>query len=70
MFAEVDINGDNADPLWTYLKGEAPSVLGIENIKWNFTKFLIGRDSQVAKRYTLTTKPEEIADNIERLLGQ
>jgi len=70
MFAKVDVNGDAAHPLWKYLKGEAPGVLGTEGIKWNFTKFLIGRDGQVAKRYAPTTKPEEIADDIERLLGQ
>jgi glutathione peroxidase len=70
MFAKVDVNGDNAHPLWKYLKGEAPGVLGTEGIKWNFTKFLIGRDGTVAKRYAPTTKPEEIADDIERLLGQ
>ena len=70
MFAKVDVNGDDAHPLWKYLKGEAPGVLGTEGIKWNFTKFLIGRDGQVAKRYAPTTKPEEIADDIERLLGQ
>jgi glutathione peroxidase len=70
MFAKVDVNGDDAHPLWKYLKGEAPGVLGTEAIKWNFTKFLIGRDGTVAKRYAPTTKPEEIADDIERLLGQ
>ena len=70
MFAKVDVNGDAAHPLWKHLKAEAPGVLGTEGIKWNFTKFLIGRDGQVAKRYAPTTKPEEIADDIERLLGQ
>jgi glutathione peroxidase len=70
MFAKVDVNGDNAHPLWKHLKGEAPGVLGTEGIKWNFTKFLIGRDGKVAKRYAPTTKPEEIADDIEKLLGQ
>jgi len=69
MFAKVDVNGDNAHPLWKYLKGEAPGVLGTEGIKWNFTKFLIGRDGKVAKRYAPTTKPEEIADDIEKLLA-
>jgi glutathione peroxidase len=68
MFAKVDVNGDTAHPLWKYLKGEAPGVLGTEGIKWNFTKFLIGRDGKVAKRYAPTTKPEEIADDIEKLL--
>jgi glutathione peroxidase len=70
MFAKVDVNGDAAHPLWKHLKGEAPGVLGTEGIKWNFTKFLIGRDGKVAHRYAPTTKPEEIADDIEKLLGQ
>jgi glutathione peroxidase len=70
MFAKVDVNGDDAHPLWKHLKGEAPGVMGTEGIKWNFTKFLIGRDGKVAKRYAPTTKPEEIADDIEKLLGQ
>jgi glutathione peroxidase len=69
MFAKVDVNGDDAHPLWKHLKGEAPGVLGTEAIKWNFTKFLIGRDGKVAHRYAPTTKPEEIAGDIERLLG-
>jgi glutathione peroxidase len=70
MFAKVDVNGDNAHPLWKHLKGEAPGVLGTEAIKWNFTKFLIGRDGKVVKRYAPQTKPEEIADDIEEVLGQ
>jgi glutathione peroxidase len=69
MFAKVDVNGDEAHPLWKHLKGEAPGVLGTEAIKWNFTKFLIGRDGKVVKRYAPQTKPEEIADDIERVLG-
>jgi glutathione peroxidase len=69
MFAKVDVNGDDAHPLWKHLKGEAPGVLGTEAIKWNFTKFLIGRDGKVAHRYAPTTKPEEIAGDIEKLLG-
>jgi glutathione peroxidase len=69
MFAKVDVNGDAAHPLWTHLKAEAPGVLGTEAIKWNFTKFLIGRDGKVAHRYAPTTKPEEIAGDIEKLLG-
>jgi glutathione peroxidase len=69
MFAKVDVNGDNAHPLWKHLKGEAPGVLGTEGIKWNFTKFLIGRDGKVIKRYAPQTKPEEIAGDIEKALG-
>jgi glutathione peroxidase len=68
MFAKVDVNGDAAHPLWKFLKGEAPGVLGTEAIKWNFTKFLIGRDGKVVHRYAPTTKPEEIAGDIEKLL--
>jgi glutathione peroxidase len=70
MFAKVDVNGDAAHPLWKHLKAEAPGVLGTEAIKWNFTKFLIGRDGRIAHRYAPTTKPEEIAGDIEKLLAQ
>ena len=69
MFAKVDVNGEHAHPLWQYLKEAAPGVLGTEGIKWNFTKFLIGRDGQVVKRYAPQTKPEEIAGDIEALLN-
>ena len=69
MFAKVEVNGDNAHPLWKHLKEEAPGVLGTEGIKWNFTKFLIGRDGKVIKRYAPQTKPEEIAGDIEKALG-
>jgi glutathione peroxidase len=70
MFAKVDVNGDTAHPLFKHLKAEAPGVLGTEGIKWNFTKFLIGRDGKVVKRYAPQTKPEEIAGDVEKLLGQ
>jgi glutathione peroxidase len=68
MFAKVDVNGDGAHPLWQHLKASAPGVLGTEAIKWNFTKFLVGRDGKVVHRYAPTTKPEEIAGDIEKLL--
>ena len=70
MFAKVDVNGDDAHPLFKHLKAEAPGILGLEAIKWNFTKFLIGRDGKVVKRYAPQTKPEEIAGDIEKALGQ
>lgn len=70
MFGKVDVNGDAAHPLFQHLKAEAPGVLGTEGIKWNFTKFLIGRDGKVLKRYAPQTKPEEIAGDIEQALGQ
>jgi len=69
MFAKVEVNGDGAHPLWKHLKGEAPGLLGTEAIKWNFTKFLVGRDGKVVHRYAPQTKPEEIAGDIEKLLG-
>jgi glutathione peroxidase len=69
MFAKIDVNGDQAHPLYKFLKQQAPGVLGTEGIKWNFTKFLIDKDGSVFKRYAPQTKPEEIAGDIERLLG-
>lgn len=68
MFAKVDVNGDNAIPLYKYLKGEKSGVLWTEAIKWNFTKFLIDRKGQVVKRYGSSTTPESIKADIERLL--
>jgi glutathione peroxidase len=60
MFAKVDVNGANAHPLYTYLKSEKPGILGTEAIKWNFTKFLVGPDGTVLKRYAPNDKPEMI----------
>jgi glutathione peroxidase len=68
VFAKIDVNGSGADPLYGELKKQAPGFLGTEGIKWNFTKFLVGRDGQVVERYAPTTKPEEIAADIEKLL--
>jgi len=68
VFAKIDVNGSSADPLYGELKKQAPGFLGTEGIKWNFTKFLVGRDGQVVERFAPTTKPEEIAADIEKLL--
>ena len=68
LFAKTDVNGDNAHPVYQLLKAEAPGVLGTEGIKWNFTKFLVDRSGKVTGRYASTTKPEELAADIERLL--
>ncbi len=68
MFARVDVNGEEAHPLWKWLKASAPGLLGSEAIKWNFTKFLVGRDGQVIERYAPTTEPAAIAPDIERHL--
>lgn len=68
LFEKIEVNGDNAAPLYTYLKGNARGILGSKRIKWNFTKFLVGKDGKVLKRYAPTTKPEAIAADIEKLL--
>jgi glutathione peroxidase len=68
LFTKINVNGDNADPLYIYLKKKAPGFLGTESIKWNFTKFLIDRNGNVITRYGSSTKPAEIAKDIEKLL--
>jgi len=68
VFAKIDVNGAGTAPLYQKLKVEAPGLLGTEAIKWNFTKFLIGRDGKVAERFAPTTTPEDIAPAIEKLL--
>lgn len=70
MFAKVDVNGDNAHPLFKDLKKAAPGLLGSEAIKWNFTKFLVGRGGKVIDRFAPTTKPDAIAGDIEKALRQ
>ncbi len=68
MMAKVEVNGDGATPLYQWLKAEAPGLLGSKGVKWNFTKFLIGRDGKVVRRYAPTDKPEGLAKDIEALL--
>ncbi len=68
VFAKVDVNGGEADPLFDRLKSDAPGVLGSKAIKWNFTKFLIDRAGKVVDRYAPTTKPADIRTDIEKLL--
>jgi len=68
LFGKIDVNGDNAHPLYKHLKEEAPGLLGSKAVKWNFTKFLVNRDGQVVKRYAPTDKPESLAKDIEKLL--
>jgi glutathione peroxidase len=68
MFAKVDVNGSEAHPLFQWLREEKGGLLG-SAIKWNFTKFLVGRDGTVIKRYGPTTKPEDIAGDIEDALA-
>lgn len=68
LFSKVDVNGDNAHPLFKYLKSQAPGLLGSKGIKWNFTKFLVNREGDVVKRYAPSTKPEAIEADIKALL--
>jgi glutathione peroxidase len=68
MFEKVNVNGDGAHPLFKHLKSAAPGLLGSEAIKWNFTKFLVGRDGRVFKRYAPQTAPDELRGDIEKLL--
>ena len=68
MFAKVDVNGSNAHPLYQFLKGEKPGMLGTEMIKWNFTKFLVDPQGQVIKRYAPTDTPEKIKNDLKAML--
>lgn len=70
MFAKIVVNGDDAHPLYKYLKDEAPGLLGIKSIKWNFTKFLIDVDGKVLKRYGSNVSPESIDPEIAELLDK
>lgn len=69
MFNKVDVNGDDAHPLYKYLKQEAKGMLGSKGIKWNFTKFLVDKKGQVVKRYGPTDKPESIKADIQALMA-
>ena len=68
MFAKINVNGDDTHPIFAFLKAGARGILGTESIKWNFTKFLVDRDGKVVDRYASAHKPEDMADDIERLL--
>lgn len=69
MFAKVDVNGADAHPLWRWLKQEKGGLLGLDAIKWNFTKFLVGRDGRVLARYAPTDRPESLRADIEAALA-
>lgn len=69
MLAKIDVNGAHADPLYQWLAAEAPGLLGSKAIKWNFTKFLVGKDGAVLRRYAPTNTPESLAADIEAALA-
>ena len=69
MMAKVEVNGSGAHPLWKWLTAEAPGLLGSKAVKWNFTKFLVGRDGRVIKRYAPTDTPASLKADIEEALA-
>lgn len=69
MFAKVNVNGSDVHPVYVFLKNALPGLLWTTSVKWNFTKFLVGRDGLPVARYSPTTSPESLADDIEKLLG-
>lgn len=69
MMSKVKVKGGDAHPLWKWLTQEAPGILGSHAVKWNFTKFLVGRDGRVLKRYAPTDKPESLKRDIEAALA-
>ena len=69
MMEKIDVNGSGAHPLYQWLSAEAPGLLGSKAIKWNFTKFLVGKDGAVIKRYAPTDKPASMANDIEAALA-
>ncbi len=69
LTSKLNVNGDATDPLWEWMKNEKPGLLGTTSIKWNFTKFLIGRDGRVIKRFDPTTAPSDMIPDVERALA-
>ena len=69
LFSKIDVKGPKADSLFNFLTTSKPGILGLESIKWNFTKFLISKEGDVVGRFAPNTKPTEIADKIENLLN-
>jgi len=69
MMAKIEVNGAGAHPLYQWLSAQAPGLLGSKSIKWNFTKFLVGKDGQVLNRYAPTDTPESLAKDIEAALA-
>ena len=69
MMSKVEVNGAHAHPLWKWLTAEAPGLLGTKGVKWNFTKFLVGRDGRVVARYAPNDAPAGLAQDIEKALA-
>jgi len=69
IMSKVDVNGDKAAPVYNFLKSHAPGIMGTEAIKWNFTKFLVGKNGEVLNRYAPQTEPKDIAADIKKALN-
>jgi glutathione peroxidase len=67
---KIDVNGDKANPLYEWLKAEKPGLMGLKRIKWNFEKFLVGRDGKVKNRWASTSKPESLEKDIQAALNE
>lgn len=70
VLGKIDVNGDKADPVFEWLKKEKPGLMGLKMVKWNFEKFLVGRDGKVRGRWASTTKPESLKADIEKALAE
>lgn len=70
VLGKVDVNGDEADPVYEWLKSEKPGMMGLKRVKWNFEKFLVGKDGKVKARWASTTKPEALKADIEKELAK
>jgi len=70
VLAKIDVNGDNASPVYKWLKNEKAGLLGMKLIKWNYEKFLVSREGKVVERYASTTKPESLTSAIEKELNK
>lgn len=70
IMKKVEVNGDKAEPLYTFLKEQAPGILDTKAIKWNFTKFLIGKKGKVIDRYSPQTEPKDLEKFIEKALAE
>jgi glutathione peroxidase len=70
VFSKIDVNGENAHPLFRFLKQQAPGILGSKRIKWNFTKFLVDQKGDVVGRFSPMTKPEKLTKRIQNLLSE
>eukprot|EP01134_Creolimax_fragrantissima_P002001 CFRG2001T1 len=68
MFSKIDVNGSDAHPMWDFMKGKLPGILGLKGIKWNFTKFLMDRNGVPIKRFGPRENPESMIKDIEKLL--